>query len=330
MTDCRIHPTCVVDDHVTIGSGTRIWHFSHIQSGAVIGSDCSFGQNVYIASRVRIGNGVRIHHVTIGSGTRIWHFSHIQSGAVIGSDCSFGQNVYIASRVRIGNGVRIQNNVSVYEGVELEDHVFCGPSCVFTNVLTPRSRYPRGSAAYARTLVKEGASIGYEGVELEDHVFCGPSCVFTNVLTPRSRYPRGSAAYARTLVKEGASIGANATVLCGHTIGRHALIAAGAVVTCDVGDHALMSGIPARQTGWVCECGTILPDTLRCPERHALIAAGAVVTCDVGDHALMSGIPARQTGWVCECGTILPDTLRCPECGRQYQPAGTGLKEVQP
>ena len=189
MTDCRIHPTCVVDDHVTIGSGTRIWHFSHIQSGAVIGSDCSFGQNVYIASRVRIGNGVRI-----------------------------------------------QNNVSVYEGIELEDHVFCGPSCVFTNVLTPRSRYPRGSAAYARTLVKEGASIG-----------------------------------------------ANATVLCGHTIGR-----------------------------------------------HALIAAGAVVTCDVGDHALMSGIPARRTGWVCECGTILPDTLRCPECGRQYQPSGTGLKEVQP
>ncbi len=167
MTDCCIHPTCVVDDHVSIGSGTRIWHFCHIQSGAVIGSDCSFGQNVYIASRVQIGNGVRI-----------------------------------------------QNNVSVYEGVELEDHVFCGPSCVFTNVLTPRSRYPRGSAAYARTLVKEGASIG-----------------------------------------------ANATVLCGHTIGRHALIAAGAVVTCDVGDHALMSGIPARQTGWVCECGTILPTT---------------------------------------------------------------------
>ena len=155
MTDCCIHPTCVVDDHVTIGSGTRIWHFSHIQSGAVIGSDCSFGQNVYIASRVRIGNGVRI-----------------------------------------------QNNVSVYEGVELEDHVFCGPSCVFTNVLTPRSRYPRGSAAYARTLVKEGASIG-----------------------------------------------ANATVLCGHTIGRHALIAAGAVVTCDVGDHALMSGIPRGGPG---------------------------------------------------------------------------------
>ena len=124
----------------------------------------------------------------IGAGTRIWHFCHIQSGAIIGRDCSLGQNVNVGPRVRIGNGVRIQNNVSVYEGVELEDHVFCGPSCVFTNVNTPRAHFPANGQ------------------------------------------------YVRTLVREGASIGANATVVCGHTIGRSALIAAGAVVTGDVKD----------------------------------------------------------------------------------------------
>ena len=105
----------------------------------------------------------------------------------------------------------------------------------------------------------------YEGVELQDYVFCGPSMVFTNDLTPRAKYPKGSAGYKRTLVKEGASIGANATVVCGHTIGRWALIGSGAVVTHDVPDHALMLGVPARQAGWVCECGRILDKTLRCP-----------------------------------------------------------------
>ena len=96
----------------------------------------------------------------IGEGTRIWHFCHIQKGAVIGEKCSLGQNVNVSNNVRIGNGVKIQNNVSVYEGVELEDYVFCGPSCVFTNDLTPRSKYPKGAAAYKKTLVKYGASIG--------------------------------------------------------------------------------------------------------------------------------------------------------------------------
>lgn len=96
----------------------------------------------------------------IGEGTRIWHFCHVQGGAEIGCNCSLGQNVNVASSVKIGNGVKIQNNVSVYEGVELADHVFCGPSCVFTNDLTPRAKYPKGSAAYRRTLVGEGASIG--------------------------------------------------------------------------------------------------------------------------------------------------------------------------
>ena len=92
--------------------------------------------------------------VSIGTGTKIWFFCHVQSGAVIGENCSLGQNVNIANNVIIGNGVKIQNNVSIYEGVELEDYVFCGPSCVFTNDMTPRSKYPKGSDKYVKTLVK--------------------------------------------------------------------------------------------------------------------------------------------------------------------------------
>ena len=155
-------------------------------------------------------------NVTIGAGTKIWHFSHIQKGAILGKNCSLGQNVNVANNVKIGDGVRIQNNVSVYEGVEIEDNVFCGPSCVFTNVTTPRSHYS----------------------------------VHGN--------------YAKTLVKWGASLGANSTVVCGHTVGRCALIAAGAVVTKDVKDHALMAGVPAKQIGWVCECGERLAQNLNC------------------------------------------------------------------
>ena len=157
--------------------------------------------------------------VTIGDNTKVWHFSHVQEGAQIGSNCSLGQNVNIANNVKVGDGVKIQNNVSVYEGVELEDYVFCGPSMVFTNDLTPRSKYPKGSAGYKRTLIKYGASIG-----------------------------------------------ANATVVCGNTIGKWAMIASGAVVTKDVPDYALMLGVPARQKGWVCECGTPLNETLMCSE----------------------------------------------------------------
>ena len=153
----------------------------------------------------------------VGAGTKIWHFSHILRGAVIGENCSLGQNVNIGCNVRVGNGCKLQNNVSLYEGVELEDGVFCGPSCVFTNDLTPRAKYPKGSAGYKRTLVKTGASIG-----------------------------------------------ANATIVCGHTIGRWALIGAGAVVTGDVPDHALMLGVPARRRGWACECGELLPESLEC------------------------------------------------------------------
>lgn len=99
-------------------------------------------------------------NVSIGQGTKIWHFCHVQGGASIGEGCSLGQNVNVGNNVKIGSHVKIQNNVSIYEGVEIEDYVFCGPSMVFTNVLTPRSKYPTGSAGYSKTLIKEGASIG--------------------------------------------------------------------------------------------------------------------------------------------------------------------------
>lgn len=139
--------------------------------------------------------------VTLGAGTKVWHFCHIQKGAVLGENCSLGQNVNIGPNVKIGNGVRIQNNVSVYEGVEIEDNVFLGPSCVFTNVLMPRA----------------------------------------------DKSVHGK--YERTLVKEGASLGANCTIVCGHTIGRRALVAAGAVVTRDVPDNAIVAGVPAKIIG---------------------------------------------------------------------------------
>lgn len=148
-------------------------------------------------------------NVEIGDGTKVWHFSHIQSGAKIGSACVLGQNVNIGPNVVIGNNVKIQNNVSVYEGVTLEDFVFCGPSMVFTNILYPRSKYPQAESKY----------------------------------------------YIKTLVKCGASLGANSTIICGVTIGKFAFIGAGAVITKDVPDFALMAGNPARRIGWVSEAG---------------------------------------------------------------------------
>ena len=145
------------------------------------------------------------NEVIIGDHTKIWHFSHIQSGATIGENCSLGQNINVGNNVKIGNSVKIQNNVSVYEGVELEDFVFCGPSMVFTNILLPRCEFPQ----------------------------------------------RGSEFYSKTLVKKSASIGANATIVCGNTIGQYALIGAGSVIIKDVPDYALMVGNPGRQVGWV-------------------------------------------------------------------------------
>ena len=144
-------------------------------------------------------------NVIIGHKTKIWHFSHIQSGAVIGNNCSVGQNVNIGNDVKIGNNVKIQNNVSVYEGVEIEDYVFCGPSMVFTNIKLPRSEFPQ----------------------------------------------RGKEYYIKTLVKKSASIGANATIICGVTIGEYAMIGSGAVVTKNVPPFALVVGNPGRIIGKV-------------------------------------------------------------------------------
>ncbi len=151
-------------------------------------------------------------NVEIGAGTKIWHFSHIQGGSKIGRNCVFGQNVNVGNNVTIGNFCKVQNNVSIYEGVELEDYVFCGPSMVFTNISEPRVEFPQ----------------------------------------------RGTEFYLKTIVKYGASIGANATIVCGHDVGRFAFIAAGAVVVKDVPDYALMAGVPARRIGWMSRHGARL------------------------------------------------------------------------
>jgi UDP-2-acetamido-3-amino-2,3-dideoxy-glucuronate N-acetyltransferase len=168
--------------------------------------------------------GVKIHESAyidepceIGVGTRIWHFTHILRHSRVGRDCSLGQNVMVGPDVSIGDGCKIQNNVSVYKGVTLEDGVFCGPSCVFTNVDNPRAE-----------------------VERKDD-------------------------FRPTLVRRGASIGANATIVCGHTIGEYAFIAAGAVVTHDVPAFAVMAGVPARRIGWMSHAGEKLGADLVCP-----------------------------------------------------------------
>jgi len=145
----------------------------------------------------------------IGEGTQIWHFSHIFKGACLGQRCKIGQNVVIHPTAKIGNNVKIQNNVSIYDGVIIEDDVFCGPSCVFTNITTPRSAFPRNSDEF----------------------------------------------YKKTLIKKGATIGANATILCGVTVGEYAFIGAGAVVTKNIGQYELVYGNPASLKGWVCVCG---------------------------------------------------------------------------
>ena len=153
---------------------------------------------------------------SIGAGTRIWHFSHVLGETNIGENCTIGQNVMIGPRVNVGNGCKIQNNVSIYEGVTLKDDVFCGPSCVFTNVNNPRANIPRRDE------------------------------------------------FRETTVHQGASIGANATIVCGHDLGAYAFVGAGAVITKDVPNNALVVGNPAERIGWMCDCGERLPAELIC------------------------------------------------------------------
>ena len=155
--------------------------------------------------------------VSIGVGSKIWHFSHILSGAKVGRNCVIGQNVMIGANVEIGDNSKVQNNVSVYENVIVGDDVFIGPSAVFTNVKTPRA--------------------------------------FINRKTE----------FETTHIRQGASIGANATIVCGISLGQYCLIGAGAVVTKSVPDFALFVGVPARQTGWVSKAGCVLDSSLMCP-----------------------------------------------------------------
>jgi UDP-2-acetamido-3-amino-2,3-dideoxy-glucuronate N-acetyltransferase len=168
-------------------------------------------------------HGVLIHQssyvdegAAIGRGTKIWHFCHILPRTVIGENCSIGQNVMIGPNVEIGNGCKIQNSVSIYEGVELADDVFCGPSCVFTNVNNPRADVSRKDE------------------------------------------------FRPTPIGRGASIGANATIVCGHSLGEYCFIGAGAVVTKDVPAFALMAGNPARRIGWMSRAGERLDSDLVC------------------------------------------------------------------
>lgn len=168
--------------------------------------------------------GVTIHPTAvvdegaaIGRGSKIWHFSHILHGVRIGRSVNIGQNVVVGPDVDVGDNCRIQNNVSLYKGVTLESGVFCGPSCVFTNVNNPRAEIERKSE------------------------------------------------FLTTLVRQGATIGANATIVCGHTLGRYSFIAAGAVVAGDVPDFALMAGVPARRIGWMSRAGGRLGADLVCP-----------------------------------------------------------------
>lgn len=156
--------------------------------------------------------------VSIGEGTKIWHYSHVLSNSSIGNRCVIGRNVSIGPNGSIGNNVKIQNNVSVYSGVIIEDDVFCGPSCVFTNVTNPRAFINRKSE------------------------------------------------FKPTFLKKGCSIGANATILCGTTIGEYSLVAAGATVTNSVPAYGLVVGTPARRVGWVSKLGHTLDNDLTCPE----------------------------------------------------------------
>lgn len=209
-------------------------------------------------------NDVKIHEsayvdegVILGEGTRVWHFCHLSPGVETGTGCVFGQNVFVAPNVKIGSRVKVQNNVSIYEGCEIEDEVFFGPSCVLTNVSNPRSQVNRRSL------------------------------------------------YETTRFKRGCTIGANATIVCGITIGRYAFIGAGAVVTRDVPDYAMILGNPGRQKGWMSRHGHPLKETdpdglMVCPEsgfRYQL--SGDTLLClDLDEEApLPSDLSSGSKGY---------------------------------
>ena len=161
----------------------------------------------------------------------------VHESSYIDENVEIGENTKIWHFCHIQSGSVIGSNCSLGQNVNVSNNVKIGNGCKIQN----------------------NVSI-YEGVTLEDDVFCGPSCVFTNDLTPRAKYPKGHSNYKKTVIKLGASIGANATIVCGHTVGEWALIGAGAVVASNVPAHALMLGVPAKQKGWVCECGQVLKD----------------------------------------------------------------------
>lgn len=213
--------------------------------------------------RVRELPGVTIHEsayvdapAQIGEGTRIWHFCHIQAGAVVGRNCVFGQNVNVANDVIVGDNVKVQNNVSLYAGCILEDDVFLGPSCVLTNVSNPRSQVNRHSL------------------------------------------------YERTVFRRGATVGANATIICGVTLGRYCFVGAGSVVTRDVPDYALVVGNPARQRGWMSRHGHRLDagegGVMTCPESGLrYVQEGDRLRCiDLDeDAALPRDLTVGQVGY---------------------------------
>ena len=165
------------------------------------------------------------------------------------------ESSYVDDNVKIGKGTKVWHFCHVQHGATI------GENCSFGQNVNISNNVRIGNGVK----VQNNVSI-YEGVELEDYVFCGPSMVFTNDLTPRAKYPKGNLGYKKTLVKVGATIGANATIVCGVELGQWCTIAAGAVVTKNVPAHALMAGVPARQIGWVCECGKVLDESLNCPD----------------------------------------------------------------